>query len=115
MTRRSTSGYSARSCFDARADFQIDRVAVRFVDEVMSVRHVRLEASGVARLEHGLAVLLDQHHLAFEQIDKFVFLFVPVAQCRGGAGLERRQVDAELIEAGGDAEPLTRTADNRPD
>ena len=74
------------------------------------MRDVGLEARGVAGLEHGLAVVLDQHDFAFENIDEFVFLFVPVPQRRGRARLERRQIDAELVEAGGIAEPLARAA-----
>jgi len=37
-------------------------------------------------------------------------LLVPVAQCRRGARLERRQIDAELVEARGNTEPFARAA-----
>ena len=79
---------------------------------MMTVPAVGLEARGVAGLEHGLAVVLDQHDLAFEHIDELVFLFVPVPQRRGRAGLERRQVDAELVEADRIAEALALAADD---
>ena len=42
-------------------------------------------------------LVLDQHEFAFEDVDELVFLLVPVAQRRRGAGLERRQIDAELV------------------
>src|SRR5262245_32160819 len=73
---------------------------LRLVDEVMAVRHAGLESGAVARLEHGLAGVLDQHQLAFEDIDELVLLLVPMSQRRSGARLEARQVDAELGEAG---------------
>ena len=45
----------------------------------MTVRHAGLPGSGIAGLEHGLAVVLAQHHLAFEYVDEFVFILVPMA------------------------------------
>ena len=102
-----------RLALRARADFQIDRVALRAVDEMMTVRRVGLEAGGVAGLEHGLAFVLDQHELAFEDVDELILLLVPVPQRRGRAGLERREIDAELVEADGVAEALASRARRR--
>src|SRR5262249_5083279 len=57
-----------------------------------------LEARAVARLEQRLTAVLDQGNLAFEHEDELVLLLVPVAQRRGGARLEPREIDAELGE-----------------
>ena len=81
----------------ARADLEIDGVAVGAVDEMVAVGDAGLEAGGVARPEDRLAVVLDQRQLAFEHVDELVLVLVPVAQRRGRAGLQRRQVDAELV------------------
>ena len=61
------------------------------------------DAPKAAATAPGLAVILDEHYLAFEHINQLVFLLMPMAQRGGGTRLERRQVDAELLEAGGDA------------
>src|SRR5262249_22051126 len=82
----------------ARADLEIKRVALRSVDEVVAVRDAGLEARAVARLEQRLTAVLDQGNLAFEHEDELVLLLVPVAQRRGGARLEPREIDAELGE-----------------
>src|SRR6185503_17178976 len=68
---------------------------------------------GIARLEDGFAVLLAEHNLAFEQVDEFVFVPVPVSLRRPGAGLQRRQIDAELRKPNGVAEPLSLAAFDR--
>src|SRR5579863_2363522 len=94
----------------ARPDFKIERVLRALVDEMMPVAIVGFEACGIARLEHRLAAILDQHDFALKDIDELVFLLMPVTQGRGGAGLECREIDAELVEPGGKAEPLARTA-----
>ena len=69
---------------------------LRAVDQAMAVRNAGLPGCGVAGLEHGLAVVLAQHHFAFEHVDKLVFVFVPVALRGGRARLERADVDAEM-------------------
>src|SRR5580692_7451979 len=82
----------------------------------MTVRVVGLEARGIARPEHGLAAVVDQHDFAFEDEDELIFLLVPMPQRGRGAGLQRRQVDPELVEAGRVAEPLARAAgDDSPE
>src|SRR5262245_6643152 len=71
----------------ARADLEIACIMMRAVDELVAVRHAGLEARAIAGLQHDLALVLDQHQFAFEHIDEFVFLLVPVAQRGGRAGL----------------------------
>ena len=85
------------------------------VDQMMAVRHVGLEAGGIAGLEQRLAAVLDQNHFAFEDIDQLVFLFMPVPQRRRGARLERRQVDAELVETGRDCRAAFASGRRPPD
>src|SRR5262245_9624638 len=85
--------------FSTRAYLKIDRVAVGAVDQAVRDATARLEAGGVAGLEHGLAVVLAKDQLALEHIDKFVFLLMPVAQCRGRTSLDPRDVDPELGQA----------------
>src|SRR5712692_7123811 len=82
----------------ARADLEVDRVALRPIDEMMTVSDPSLETRGVAPLQHGRAAILDQHDLALEHVNEFVFGLVPVAECGGGAGLKAREVDPELRE-----------------
>src|ERR1019366_8265247 len=84
--------------FRAGADLEIDRVTAAAVDQLVRDAAAGLEAGGVARLEHGFAFVLDQHQLAFQHVDEFVFLLVPVPQRGGGARLDTRNIDAELRE-----------------
>src|SRR5579863_3530930 len=70
-----------------RADFKKDRLTRALVDQMMPVAAVGLEGGGVAGLEHGLAVVLDQHHLACEDVDELVFVLMPMAQGGSGARL----------------------------
>ena len=42
-----------------RADLEIDRVALRLIDEMMAVGDPGLETRGVATLQHGRAAILD--------------------------------------------------------
>src|SRR5215813_9071727 len=64
----------------ARADLEIERIALRLVDEMMTVRHAGLEACCVARAQHGRATVLDQHDFALEHVNELIFGLVPVAQ-----------------------------------
>src|SRR5215471_10220781 len=82
----------------ARADLEVDRVALRPIYEMMTVSDPSLETRGIARLQHGRAAILDQHDLTLEHVNELVFGLVPVAQRGGGAGLEAREVDPELRE-----------------
>src|SRR5260221_11563020 len=61
----------------ARADLEVDRVALRPIDEMMTVSDPSLETRGVARLQHGRATVLDQHDLALEDVNELVFGLVP--------------------------------------
>src|SRR6516225_9163050 len=88
----------------ARADLKVDRVALRPIDEMMTVSDPSLETRGIARLQHCRAAVLDQRDLALEHVDELVFGLVPVAQRGGGAGLEAREVDPELREPANAAE-----------
>src|SRR5262249_38774352 len=82
----------------ARADLEVDRVALRPIDEMMAVGDPSLETRGVAWLQHGRAAVLDQHDLAFEHVNELVFGLVPVAQRGGSARLESREIDPKLAE-----------------
>jgi hypothetical protein len=65
---------------------------------MMTVSDPSLETRGVARLQHGRAIVLDQRDLALEDVNELVFGLVPVAQRGGRAGLKAREVDPELGE-----------------
>src|SRR5262249_54155751 len=97
----------------ARADFKVDRVALRPVDQMMTVGHAGLEAGGIARPQHSLTLVLDQDELAFKHVHELVLVLVPVTQRRSRTRLETCQVDAELRKAGDVAERslLTPLAD----
>src|SRR6266545_8268403 len=90
----------------ARADLQIDRVAVGAVDQAMGDAAAGLEAGGIPGPQHGLAVILLQDELAVEHVDELVLLLVPVPQSGRRAPLDAGDVDAELGEAGGVADLL---------
>src|SRR5438105_1758509 len=61
----------------ARADFQERCIGVAAIDEVMAVGCVLRKSSGVARLQDGFAVIVDQHDFAGEHVDEFILEIVP--------------------------------------
>src|SRR5262249_45306323 len=63
-----------------RADLEIDRVALRLVDEMVAVGDPGLETRGVAPLQHGRAAILDQHDLTLEHVNELVFGLVSVPE-----------------------------------
>ena len=71
-------------------------IAFVAVDEAMRDTAAGLEACGIPWPEHGLALVLPQDQFAFKHVDELVLLFVPVAQCRGRACFDARDIDAEL-------------------
>src|SRR5882672_5723111 len=92
----------------AGPDFEIERITLRAIDQAMAVIGAGLPASRVASLQHGLAIVLEQHQLALEHVNELVFALMPVALRRLLSRRNPREIDAELIEAGGVAEPLAR-------
>src|ERR1700683_1503779 len=78
---------------------------------MMTDSAVGLESCGITRLEHGLAAVLDQHDLSFQDKDQLVFLLVPMTERRCGARLERGEIAPELIEPDRVAQALSLTAD----
>src|SRR5882762_9195969 len=83
----------------ARSDFQQQHLAIGAVHDTVAVVDIRLEAGAVAGLQRDLTAVLDQHALAFEDVDELVLLLVPVAQRSRGTGLEFRQIHTELAQA----------------
>src|SRR5262249_32070793 len=96
-----------------RADLDENRVAVRAVHQAMTIRDAGLPCGGVAGAEHGLAVVLAQHHLTFEHINELVFSLMPMALRGRRPRLERANVDAELGQSGEACKPLARAAFDR--
>src|SRR5262245_17661358 len=90
----------------AGADLEINRVAFGAIDEAVRDAAAGLEARRVARPEHGLAVVLLQDQLALEHVDELVLVLMPVAQRRGRACFDAREIDAELGQPGRVADPL---------
>src|SRR5690349_13670193 len=76
----------------------------------MAVVSAGFPAGRVARLQHGLAIVLEQHQLALEHIDELVLTLMPVTLRRLLSRRDPREIDTELIEAGGIAEPLACAA-----
>ena len=72
---------------------------------MMSVLIARLEAGAVARFQDFFAGIGDQHHFAFQHIDEFVLADMPVALAGPDAWLQPQQIDAELGQARGIAQP----------
>src|SRR4051794_9457905 len=79
----------------------------------MAIGDAGFESRGLTGLEQNLPHILDEHHLAFEDVDELVLAFVPVSLRGLITWLEPRQIDAELIKADHVAEPLALAAGNR--
>jgi hypothetical protein len=60
----------------------------------------------IAGAQHRLAAILDQCHFAFEHIDKFVFVRMPVALARPVVRRQVREIDPEIREPASVAQPL---------
>src|SRR5262249_24881808 len=73
----------------ARADLEIERIALRLVDEMMTVRHTGREACCVARAQHGRAIVLDQHDFALEHVNELIFGLVPWRSAEAAPGFSR--------------------------
>src|SRR5262249_14281187 len=97
----------------AGPDFEIERITLRAIDQAMAVIGAGLPAGRVASLQHGFAIVLEQHQLALEHVDELVLALMPMALGRLRAGRQARGIDAELVEAGGVAEPLARAPGHR--
>src|SRR5262245_19273789 len=65
---------------------------------MMPVADTGLETCSISGTQHGRTAVLDQRDLALEHVDELVLLLVPVAQRRGRAGPQPREVDPELRE-----------------
>ena len=89
------------------------RVSARTVDQTMPIGDAGAPGGRVAGPQHGLTVVLAQHHFAFEHIDQFVFVLVPMALRRCRAGFEGADIDAELRQSGGAGESLAPPAFHR--
>ena len=76
-------------------DFEIDDIAFATVYEVVPVRLSLWKPGGHPRPEHRLPGVGYQSRLAFEHHHELVFERVPMAQRRGGARRQARQVHAE--------------------
>ena len=63
----------------ARADFEINRHRARFVDQAMAIAGIFRKSRAIAGAQHRLAPIFDQRQFAFEHIDEFVFVRMPVA------------------------------------
>src|SRR5215471_6974773 len=90
----------------ARADFEIDRHRARLVDHVMAVAGSFRKRRTIAGAQNRLARVFDQRQLALEHIDEFVFVRMPVALARPIPRRQMHEIDAEILEASGIAEPL---------
>ena len=89
-----------------RSDHQHDNVRLRFVDHAVAIGHAGPEARDIARAEPRFALVLDQGHVAFEHVNEFVLVLVPVTHAGGGTGFEPDKANAELGQADGVAESL---------
>jgi hypothetical protein len=65
-----------------------------YVLRVTGIRHAGLPRSRVTRFQCRLTSVLEQNHFSFKDIDKLIFLFMPVALRRRGARFQCADVDA---------------------
>jgi hypothetical protein len=90
----------------ARADFEIDRHRARSVDHVVAVARAFRKGRAIAGPQHRLAAVFDQRQLAFEHVDEFVFVRMPMALARPVARRQVHEVESEIREPAGIAQPL---------
>src|SRR5689334_12612758 len=81
------------------AHLEIERVAARFVYQMMAVRLVSGKTGSHAGLQRLRSRIGDQFDLAFQDVDELFLLCVPVAQRRGSARRQAHQVDAVAGDA----------------
>jgi hypothetical protein len=62
--------------------------------------------AAIAGAQHRLAAIFDQRLFAFEHIDEFVFVRMPVALARPIARRQAHEIDPEISEPAGVAQPL---------
>ena len=106
-------------CRDQRSSLPSDHIEIvrrrrAAIDEVMGIAAARRIAATHPCDKHLLARVRDEHDLAVEHVDELVLDHVPVALRRLRTRLERREVDAELIEPDGISQPLALAALQRP-
>src|SRR5262249_21763780 len=63
----------------ARTDLDKNRIAIRAIDQTVTVRHAGLPGCRISWLEHDLAAVLAQHHFTLEHVDELVLALMPVA------------------------------------
>jgi hypothetical protein len=73
---------------------------------MMAVAGVFREGGAVAGAQDGFAAVLDQGQFAFQDVDEFVLVRVPVALAGPVSGRQAGQVDAEILDPAGGAQAL---------
>jgi hypothetical protein len=63
----------------------------------------------IAGPQHPLAAIFDERQFAFEDVHEFVFVRMPVALARPIARRHAREIDPEIREPAGIAQPLPHT------
>src|SRR5690606_36534619 len=91
-----------------RADLQEHRIALRAVLQVMAVGHAGLETNAVPRAKDFLAGVRHEHDLAFEDVDEFVLMRVPMPLTGPGPRSQTHQVHPELRKARRVPEAITQ-------
>ena len=76
---------------------------------MVTVGLARTKARAISRDERLLARVRHEHDFAFEHVDEFVFVRMPVALRRPRSRRERKLVDAELRETRREAEARARS------
>ena len=72
----------------------------------MAIAACLWEGGAVAGAQLCLATILDQDQFAFQHIDEFVLMGVPVALTRPVAGRQAHQIDPEIGQPAFIAQPL---------
>src|ERR1700739_2318149 len=73
----------------------------------MAIALTGLEAGAIAGVEDSFTSIGDQHDRTSDDINKLVFVSVPMALTGPGARAQLQQIDAELGKAGGQPEPTS--------
>ena len=64
----------------------------------MAVACAFRKRSAIARVQYSLAAIFDQHQFAFEYVDEFVFMRMPVALARPITWRQAHETDTEISE-----------------
>lgn len=83
----------------ALADFKVENVSIRSVDELMGVCGACPEAGTHARCQQSFALVGDEHRIAFQDVEELFLLRVGMTQGGARTWNEASEVDSKIGQA----------------